>query len=99
VRVPFPHALGYPVSVTNQALPSPKPTMLLWKRWKALARRVGNFQARLVLTIFYFTLAEPFGLGFRWFSDPLNLKRRPGSSGWIPRSARASDPAELRRQY
>ncbi len=77
--------------------PHRQPT--LWTRWKALARRAGNFQARVVLTVFYFTLAEPFGLAARWGSDPLRLKKRSGTPGWMARTGRASDLDELRRQY
>ncbi len=79
------------------AVQNPQPT--LWTRWKALARRAGNFQARVILTLFYFTLALPFGLAARWGSDPLGLKKRSGTPGWTARSGRASDLDELRRQY
>jgi hypothetical protein len=48
----------------------------LWQAWKELAHRIGNFQARVVLTIFYALLA-PFGVGTRLFSDPLRTKNLP----------------------
>lgn len=71
----------------------------LWQRWRGLARKAGNFQARVFLTVFYFTLAAPFGFGIRWFSDPLRLRRAHGSPEWRPREPRESDAAEMRSQF
>ena len=48
-----------------------------WLAWKRIAHSIGNFQARLLLTIFYFTVMLPFGLAVRLFSDPLRIKTRP----------------------
>jgi len=39
----------------------------------------------LVLTIFYFTLFMPFGLGVRFFGDPLAI-RVSGPSKWLERT-------------
>lgn len=50
----------------------------LWEGWKRLGRKIGDFQARLLLTIFYFVILAPFALVMR-LADPLGLKR-PG--GW-----------------
>ena len=61
--------------------------------------RVGNFQARLLLTVFYFVIAAPFGLGVRAFSDPLRLRRQAGGGGWIDRETRDTSLDLARRQY
>jgi len=74
-------------------------TKQLWSLWKRIARTIGNFQARIILTVFYFTIAAPFGLGVRWFTDPLSLKRQAGPTAWSAREAKGSDLAELRRQF
>lgn len=47
----------------------------LWQRWKRVARRIADFQARLLLSVFYFLFFAPFALLVRWFSDPLLLKK------------------------
>ena len=61
----------------------------LWEGWKRVAKKIGNFQARVLLAIFYFTLFCPFALVVRWSSDPLALKgKKP--RGWQPLS-----PAEI----
>jgi len=53
----------------------------LWEGWKRLAHKIGNFQARVLLTILYAVLVLPFGLAVRLFADPLRIKRRPES--WL----------------
>ncbi len=70
----------------------------MWAGWKSIARKIGNVQARMILTVFYFTLALPFGIGARCLADPLHLKRRRAPSGWQARQDRAPDLADLQRQ-
>jgi hypothetical protein len=48
-----------------------------WKAWKRIAQKIGNFQARVLLTIIYATVVLPFGLLVRLFSDSLQIKNRP----------------------
>jgi hypothetical protein len=35
---------------------------------------MGNYQGRVILAVFFFTVTMPFALGFRLFSDALHLK-------------------------
>jgi hypothetical protein len=57
----------------------------VWEAWKSFGRKLGDFQARLILSLFYFIIIAPFSLLVRFFSDPLSLK--PGTArGWIIRS-------------
>jgi hypothetical protein len=67
-----------------------------WQAWKRLAHKIGNFQARVLLTIFYGVLILPFGLAARLFSDPLRIKRRP--SEWLDHSSEPTDLQWARRQ-
>ena len=53
----------------------------IWEAWKRIAHHIGNFQARLLLTILYAILVLPFGLAVRLFADPLRIKRRPAT--WL----------------
>jgi hypothetical protein len=48
----------------------------LWERWKRIAKAIGDFQARLILSVFYFVIVGPFALILRWAADPLSLKKR-----------------------
>lgn len=45
-----------------------------WSAWKKLGQFIGDWLARIVLTVFYFTIFLPFGLGVRLFSDPLKIR-------------------------
>jgi hypothetical protein len=69
-----------------------------WEGWKRFGKKVGDLQARVLLTIFYFVILAPFGLGMR-AADPLGLRR--AGSGWRPRPpAPPGDPlARARRQF
>ena len=71
----------------------------VWDGWKRLARRIGDFQARVILFVLYFVIVAPFALVIRWISDPLAVK--PGSpTGWRPRREAESDRAsQARRQF
>lgn len=68
----------------------------LWARWKVVARGIGNFQARVILTLFYFVVVPPFALLLRLRRDPLRLRPQAGGF-WVPRADAASDDG--RRQY
>jgi hypothetical protein len=69
-----------------------------WVGWKAFGHFLGNALARVVLTIFYFTVFVPFGLGVRWLGDPLHLKSTPD---WLWRLRPTGDQTleEVMRQY
>ncbi|MBI1739038.1 MAG: hypothetical protein HYR58_07300 [Acidobacteria bacterium] len=62
----------------------------LWERWKKIAHAIGNFQARLLLTLLYAVLVLPFGLIVRLFADPLRIRRLP--SQWLSRNDDDSAP-------
>lgn len=47
-----------------------------WAAWKKFGHFMGDLIGRLVLTIFYFTIFLPFGLGMRLLGDPLDIKQR-----------------------
>ena len=54
---------------------------VFWKKWQRVAKRIGDFQARLILTVFYFIIIGPFALIVRWGADPLSLKKN-AHQGW-----------------
>jgi hypothetical protein len=69
-----------------------------WDRWKIIAHKIGVFQSRLLLNIFYFLIVLPFGLGVRIFTDTLQIKRRSGSH-WISKVAGANNWEQAKRQF
>jgi hypothetical protein len=67
-----------------------------WTVWKEIARRIGNFQARVILTLLYAIAVLPFGLIARLFSDPLRIKNRP--SQWIEHPPETYDMVWVHKQ-
>lgn len=76
----------------------------LWSRWVVLAHKIGNFQSRVLLTLLYYTIVAPFGLGVTLLADPLQIKhgrRRHDSEsagGWIARETTDLDVAAAKKQ-
>ncbi len=71
----------------------------LWERWKVIAHVIGNFQARVLLTIFYFVIAPPFALIVKLVRDPLSLRLPAGPSYWVMRPRSESAPGAGTRQF
>jgi len=66
----------------------------LWAGWKRVAKKIGDIQARIILTLFYILIVGPFALAIHWFGDPLAIKA--GSrKGWRLRTN--NDPVSLER--
>jgi hypothetical protein len=70
----------------------------IWDAWQAFGRFIGNQVARVALSIFYFTIFVPFGLGVRWFSDPLQIKTAPDTL-WRERTTTEQTLSEAERQF
>jgi len=67
-----------------------------WRTWTHLAHRIGNFQARVLLTTLYAVALFPFGVAVRFLRDPLRIKKRP--SRWLDSSLESHDLEWARRQ-
>lgn len=71
----------------------------LWRGWAEIAGYFGDFQARLLLTIFYFTVFVPFALITRRLVDPLRLRRPPAGTNWSARLPHEADLQASRQQF
>ena len=69
----------------------------LWRVWKHIARRIGEFQGRVLLTVLYALLVVPVGLILRLLADPLR-RWRPPASNWVARETAPATLDEARRQ-
>ena len=69
----------------------------LWQRWQTVAKKIGDFQARLILSLFYILIVLPIGLIARMFSDPLALKKT--AAHWEAKPSSPPRIDEARRQY
>lgn len=56
----------------------------IWDGWKKIARKIGDFNARVILTVFYLILLMPFALLVRTLTDPLEIKKN-AKKGWHTR--------------
>lgn len=71
----------------------------LWSRWKVIAHAVGNFQSRVLLTIFYFLVIPPFALVVKLLKDPLQLHSVGHSSYWLERQDQPEPSVSVTRQF
>ena len=64
---------------------TPSALSRFWDAWKRVARKIGAFQARVVLLVFYFLILWPFALAVKWGSDPLEIKPKTPKR-WRPKA-------------
>ena len=69
----------------------------VWKRWRAFGKAVGAMVSAIFMTVLYFTVAIPFGLGVRLLADPLGAK--PAMPGWLMRKEKQHTIEDARRLY
>lgn len=70
----------------------------IWQAWKRIGQFIGDAIGRVVLTVFYFTLFMPFGLGVRFLGDPLAI--RPQShTKWLERKTHDLTLDDSRRLF
>ena len=70
----------------------------VWEAWKRFGQFMGDLIGRLVLTVFYFTLFMPFGLGVRFFGDPLAIHSRSRAK-WLERRTQDLTLEDSRRLF
>ena len=74
----------------------------IWKRfvawWMPIAEKIGNFMNRVILSIFYFVVVLPFGLGVSIFLDPLGLRSKRRTA-WTKCAPESNTIEESRRQF
>jgi hypothetical protein len=71
----------------------------LWERWTVIAHIIGNFQARVLLTAFYFLIVPPFALIVKIFKDPLGLRPPADGRFWLERLPPEPAAETGRRQF
>lgn len=70
----------------------------IWEGWKRFARVIGNFNSRLILTLFYFLVVGLFSIFIGRWKNYLR-KRLPPQSNWLPVSEGEMDLSSAKRQY
>lgn len=69
----------------------------LWRRWQAFGHWIGDFVARVLLTLFYFTIFAVFAVAMSRFHDPLGTKTA-ASRFWHLCSPQGNTLPSMRRQ-
>ena len=70
----------------------------IWEYWLAFGRFLGNLIGRVILSIFYFTIMLPFGIGVALFGDPLKRKNK-SPNYWLTREATSTTLEDALRQF
>ena len=68
-----------------------------WDGWMAFVKILGNFNARLILTLFYFLVVGIFSILIARWKDTLR-RRLPLKSNWLPAASKEMDLSGARRQ-
>jgi hypothetical protein len=71
----------------------------IWTYFSAFSQRIGNYQSRMLLALFYFVIVFPFGIGVRLISNPLRIRRRPDRSSWVARERTDTNLESARSQF
>jgi hypothetical protein len=69
-----------------------------WIWWKRIARIIGDFNARVILTLFYFIFLAPFALAMRFLADPLAINNKSTPSWGIKPEAKETLMEQARKQ-
>jgi len=75
------------------------PIKKLWQIWNNFSKRMGNFQSRIILSLFFFIFVSPFAIAVKIFSDPLNIRHKTTKSHWLTRKEIKTDLEQSRRQF
>jgi hypothetical protein len=70
-----------------------------WIWWKRIARIIGDFNARVILTLFYFIFLAPFALAIRFLTDPLAIKNKSTPLWGIKPEAEGTVMEQAKRQF
>lgn len=62
-----------------------------WKTWLKIAHVIGTFQARVILSVFYFVVVPVFAILVKTFRDPLNLRAHFRPTFWVERATLPAD--------
>jgi hypothetical protein len=63
----------------------------VWAGWLRIAHIIGTFQARVLLSVFYFVVVPFFALLVKVSRDPLALRDVPRTTFWLERAELHAD--------
>lgn len=89
----------YPLQKAQPAPAAAHGWKRIWVSFSAFSQRMGNYQSRVLLALFYFLIVFPFGIGLRLVSNPLRVHRRPDGSSWVARERADTNLESARSQF
>lgn len=69
-----------------------------WQLWRRFGHALGDAVARVLMTVFYFTVIVPFALIAKIYRDPLG-EERPTDTLWLTHAEPVTDLDAARRQH
>jgi len=81
------------IATPTQTAQSARAPQSLWRWWREAGAKIGDIQARALLSLFYFVVLGPFSLAILLGSDPLGIKSR-STQGWRLRGNKDRPPME-----
>ena len=79
---------------------APQLTLPFHVAWMKFATALGYINSRVILSIMYYGVLAPVGLVMRVAGrDPLNRRRKPAESYWIPRPKPRQDHEQFERLF
>ena len=64
----------------------------IWEVWKVVAKKIGDFNARVILTVFYFVLLAPLALVIRK-NDPMGIRKNKQQE-WLKKTPPQGSPLD-----
>ncbi len=71
----------------------------LWQSWKDFSKRIGSFQSRIILSLFFFIFILPFAIALKMISDPLRIKQQSSKSYWLTKKETKIDMEQYKKQF
>ena len=82
------------------AVVAPRWTLPFHRVWMKFAGALGYVNSRIILSVMYYGVLTPVGLLMRAAGrDPLNRRRKPSESYWIPRPKPRQDREQFERLF
>lgn len=72
---------------------------IAWDRFQIIGQANGDYIARFITWVMYFTLVVPFALIARFLVDPLGLRKKYAESYWRPKKPVGTSLDEARSQF